>query len=566
MMTKTFNFKILMFVLAAFAGLVAHADSYLYVDDVSIPSSAVGSEITVPVKASFDSYVSIWDVQFTLPEGLTLRRMRAGNDMNVSYCNDFGDEQISVGQFSFIPGASRCIGMLDLGIDYQLNELGEYDPFGTVKWSPGQYDEMLLLTIRVEDGFNGGDIIINTKTSCGYDTRLVPNPFSPSTPETVDGVILGDANCNGEINIADLTWYIDYFSANETDYVLGGDIVHDGVNDILDVTKLRDVLLFGEWYDGYVMTQAEKVINIPEPATNYLYVDDVRIPASAVGSEVTIPVKASFDTFVSFWDVQFTLPEGLTLRGLREGSDMNVSYCDEFGEEQVSQAMLATGSDLTHCIGVQNYNCDYQLNENGEYELCGLVKWSAGQYEEMLLLTVRVEDGFCGGDIIINTKTTCGYDTRLEPNTLTPSTLEYGDEHYPGDVNQDGNVTISDFTCILNYLLGENDYFCSQCADVVQDGAIDIMDACKLMDLLLTGEWYDGYVLTQAEKVFNLPEPILSGDVNGDGFVTIGDVTSLIDILLEQYGYYDVHADLNGDGNVTISDVTILVDILLGNR
>ena len=566
MMTKTFNFKILMFVLAAFAGLVAHADSYLYVDDVSIPSSAVGSEITVPVKASFDSYVSIWDVQFTLPEGLTLRRMRAGNDMNVSYCNDFGDEQISVGQFSFIPGASRCIGMLDLGIDYQLNELGEYDPFGTVKWSPGQYDEMLLLTIRVEDGFNGGDIIINTKTSCGYDTRLVPNPFSPSTPETVDGVILGDANCNGEINIADLTWYIDYFSANETDYVLGGDIVHDGVNDILDVTKLRDVLLFGEWYDGYVMTQAEKVINIPEPATNYLYVDDVRIPASAVGSEVTIPVKASFDTFVSFWDVQFTLPEGLTLRGLREGSDMNVSYCDEFGEEQVSQSMLVTGSDITHCIGIQNSNSHYQLNENGEYEFCGLVKWSPGQYNEMLLLTVRVEDGFNGGDIIINTKTTCGYDTRLEPNTLTPSTLEYGDEHYPGDVNQDGNISISDFTCLLNYLLDVEDVICSQCADVVQDGAIDIMDACKLMDLLLTGEWYDGYVLTQAEKVFNLPEPILSGDVNGDGFVTIGDVTSLIDILLEQYGYYDVHADLNGDGNVTISDVTILVDILLGNR
>lgn len=566
MMTKTLKSKILMLVLAVLASLAAHADNYLYLEGVSIPSSAVGNEITIPVKASFDSYVSIWDVQFTLPEGLTLRRVRAGSDMNVSYCNDFGDEQISVGQFSFISGASRCIGMLDLGIDHQLNEFGEYDPCGTVKWGPGQYNEMLLLTIRVDDGFNGGDIIINTKTSCGYDTRLVPNPFTPASPETVDGVILGDVNHDGMINVVDLTWYVDYFSANETDYVLDGDIVHDGVNDILDMTKLRDVLLFGEWYDGYVMTQAEKVINLPKPANNYLYIDDMRIPASAVGSEITIPVKASFDTYVSFWDVQFTLPEGLTLRRLKAGNDMNVSYCDELGEEQVSPGMLATGSDITHCIGIHNSNCDYQLNENGEYEFCGLVKWSPGQYDEMLLLTVRVEDGFYGGDIIVNTKTTCGYDTRNEYSTLTPSTLEFDGEHYPGDVNHDGTVTISDFTYILNYLISEQDNFCSQCADVVQDGAIDIMDACKLMDLLLTGEWYDGYVLTQAEKVINLPEPILYGDVNGDGDVNIADVTSLVDILLSQYGYYDVHVDMNGDGIVTVSDLTIIIDILLGNR
>ena len=265
MMTKTLKSKILMLVLAVLASLAAHADNYLYLEGVSIPSSAVGSEITIPVKASFDSYVSIWDVQFTLPEGLTLRRVRAGSDMNVSYCNDFGDEQISVGQFSFISGASRCIGMLDLGIDHQLNEFGEYDPCGTVKWGPGQYNEMLLLTVRVDDGFNGGDIIINTKTSCGYDTRIEPNPFSPSTPETVDGVILGDANGDGMITVSDLTWCIDYVTNDGTNYAQSGDIVHDGVIDILDVNKLLDVLIIGEWYDGYVLTQAEKGINLPEP-------------------------------------------------------------------------------------------------------------------------------------------------------------------------------------------------------------------------------------------------------------------------------------------------------------
>ena len=72
--------------------------------------------------------------------------------------------------------------------------------------------------------------------------------------------------------------------------------------------------------------------------------------------------------------------------------------------------------------------------------------------------------------------------------------------------------------------------------------------------------------MTQAEKVINLPEPILYGDANGDGYVNIADVTSLVDILLNQYGYYDEHVDMNGDGIVAVSDLTVIIDILLGNR
>lgn len=54
----------------------------------------------------------------------------------------------------------------------------------------------------------------------------------------------------------------------------------------------------------------------------------------------------------------------------------------------------------------------------------------------------------------------------------------------------------------------------------------------------------------------------LPGDVNGDGNVTISDVTSLIDIMLSN-GTAPAQADVNGDGNVTISDVTSLIDLLL---
>ena len=56
------------------------------------------------------------------------------------------------------------------------------------------------------------------------------------------------------------------------------------------------------------------------------------------------------------------------------------------------------------------------------------------------------------------------------------------------------------------------------------------------------------------------------GDVNGDGIVSIIDVTALIDYLL---GASDIDvnekaADMNVDGTVSITDVTALIDYLLG--
>jgi len=58
---------------------------------------------------------------------------------------------------------------------------------------------------------------------------------------------------------------------------------------------------------------------------------------------------------------------------------------------------------------------------------------------------------------------------------------------------------------------------------------------------------------------------IQRGDVNGDGSVTIADVTTLIDYLLGGNLQVDeACADVNRDGTVSIADVTTLIDYLLG--
>ena len=57
----------------------------------------------------------------------------------------------------------------------------------------------------------------------------------------------------------------------------------------------------------------------------------------------------------------------------------------------------------------------------------------------------------------------------------------------------------------------------------------------------------------------------MPGDVNGDGSVTIADVTALIDLLLGGNIINNDAADVNGDAAVSIKDVTDLIDMLLGS-
>lgn len=54
------------------------------------------------------------------------------------------------------------------------------------------------------------------------------------------------------------------------------------------------------------------------------------------------------------------------------------------------------------------------------------------------------------------------------------------------------------------------------------------------------------------------------GDVDGNGYVNIADVSGLIDILLSSTTTPPATADVNGDGHVNISDVSALIDMLLG--
>ena len=72
-----------------------------------------------------------------------------------------------------------------------------------------------------------------------------------------------------------------------------------------------------------------------------------------------------------------------------------------------------------------------------------------------------------------------------------------------------------------------------------------------------------------SQKAIQLYKKVIKGDVNGDGAVTIADVTALVNIILgkDTEGVYDHEAaNVNGDEGITIADVTALVNIILGKN
>ncbi len=74
----------------------------------------------------------------------------------------------------------------------------------------------------------------------------------------------------------------------------------------------------------------------------------------------------------------------------------------------------------------------------------------------------------------------------------------------------------------------------------------------------------DGYAFADSCQVRVYTE---RGDVNGDGFVDIADVSALIDYLLggDASEVNEVNADTDANGDVSIADVSMLIDYLLGS-
>lgn len=581
---KLFNISRLTLVLVAILmATTSHAQIDFKIKDVQVIESELGTEIIVPVFAKFNTSVDIWEIDLTFPEGLTPVDVYKSWDMTLGYYNSQGQYAALEADLLTSEDHTHIIGSTFASMGYRRvqNDDGEmvYEPYGTVKWegySNSDYNQLLLLKYFVDAGYTGGEIQISGKASRGYDTRYSTSNF---TPDAAVDPYQADMNQDGVINITDAVIMINCLAGLDSDYY-GGDINQDGLIDLLDYEEMMDYLLFDEWYTGHKSYTCESSASVEvyyppvnEPAEAIFYINDLDLTSDDLGTEITIPVGAHFGNYISSWDVQFIFPEGLTPVNATNGSGMTRNYYDSRGREVTEDAYLCHNEEYNHFISVSTLE-GYQppTIEGDPYESYGTVKWAAGDYDEMFLITCHVSEDFAGGNIEIITNASSGYDPRNELMTFEPISNEtHGPEGYailPGDINSDGTITIADVTAFIAYLLNPSSFEYIGYGDANHDLVLNIVDIDALCDFLINGQWYAGYALShdETEATITVPEPNPIGDVNGDGFVTISDITVLVDMLLALDYEYNESIDVNGDGVISIADVTELIDMLLSQN
>lgn len=194
-------------------------------------------------------------------------------------------------------------------------------------------------------------------------------------------------------------------------------------------------------------------------ATDHLFIEDFTIqPGQTAQVEVLLESEAQYTAF----QTDLYMPEGLTIdvQSLaltsRKASDHMLAHC-----------VLINGA-----VRVMSYSMHVQPY--------------SGTSGAILTFNVTASETFAGpADVVLkNIRLTnvAGTDMALDNTSCTVSSGKLG------DVNGDSNLTITDVTSLINYLLnGDVSSIRVDLADVNNDGNVTITDVTSLINGLLNG-------------------------------------------------------------------------------
>lgn len=217
--------------------------------------------------------------------------------------------------------------------------------------------------------------------------------------------------------------------------------------------------------------------------------DTVTVPRSALGSSITVPVRAHFGNPANQWDITLTYPDGLQPIAAEASPSMTISYTGSQGQDCVVEVPLASTSDLT-LFTASTTVYGYFLY-SGSYMQYGLVKWELADYDEMFSIIFFLADDFPGGTVTMQGTVTSGYDRRYwtsGSSNMFFKAVVFAVESLIGDVNSDGQVNITDVTVLTNLLLGSTAEISATdlpAADIDGNGTINITDVTQLINIVM---------------------------------------------------------------------------------
>ena len=189
------------------------AEEYFFIEDFEVPQDKLGGTVKVDVKAHFDNAVSAWQVDLTLPEGVTIDVAQPAADMTLTYLDKFTDEETMdeyYAENTYTPALANANGYTRFIVSVFTTV--EYDEAGNsygICWRPGDYDAMWRVRLVFPAGFEGGDIKVTTQPSCGETIMagLTPCPKGQVnehvTNVTVEGGDEPEVTATPTINVED---------------------------------------------------------------------------------------------------------------------------------------------------------------------------------------------------------------------------------------------------------------------------------------------------------------------------------------------------------------------------
>lgn len=251
--------KIIVLLFIAIATLQASADNYFTAGDgeiVRVKPRYFTNSIKFPLNiwAHFDNRLDHWWLQFTYPSSVTPHHASPADGLNVPYLLSDGTSAICKPTLmSNNESNIYSCSITDIGY-WDPDNNGIYEPYGTVKWGPGDCGTMFTVFLNLLSD-TGGTITIDGYLYSGYDARgntvsVTENEHFVKSFKLVVGYKTGDVDGNENVNMGDLTELINYLlTAQSLDaYQLSAaDVNGDEQVGMEDLTALINYLLTGNW-------------------------------------------------------------------------------------------------------------------------------------------------------------------------------------------------------------------------------------------------------------------------------------------------------------------------------
>ena len=223
------------------------------------------------------------------------------------------------------------------------------------------------------------------------------------------------------------------------------------------------------------------------------------------------------------------------------------------------------GINYTNCVTTSWYNCGWWDNANGQvmdalFVMPDFLDGSGEEPSDSTSLYIVGGEGDWSLTEPLSKMTNLGNGTYVDTLTISAPIYFVFADGGPDEWNDDWTAFNS------SYRYGPASTFTvntgSQYTTAKRDNNASYYFTGDGSDYLFT---FDADYLTFSIEVIEQQPLVNPGDVNGDGQLSIADVTMLIDYLLGSVpaSFNDVNADVNHDSGITIADVTMLIDMLL---